>query len=95
MTTDKAQDLTAKINESITALCAETDAAKQSDTFKEWLKALGRFHRYSFTNCMLIAMQAPDATYVAGFNARRDLNRFVKKGEKAIRILDGRASQII
>ena len=43
--------------------------------------------RYSFGNQLLIAMQCPDATYVAGFRAFLDLNRCVRKGERAIRIL--------
>jgi hypothetical protein len=87
MTADKAQELILKINETIAALRAETDAAKQSATFKAWLDTLSRFHHYSFGNCLLIAMQAPDATRVSGFNTWKALGRFVKKGEKAIRIL--------
>ena len=43
--------------------------------------------RYSFGNQLLIAMQRPDATYVAGYRALLELNRCVRKGEKAIRIL--------
>jgi hypothetical protein len=42
--------------------------------------------RYSFGNQLLIAMQRPDATYVAGFRAFLELNRCVRKGERAIRI---------
>jgi hypothetical protein len=48
MKNDKAQELTAKITESINALCAETDAAKQSATYRAWLSTLSRFHNYSF-----------------------------------------------
>ena len=48
MTNDRAQQLTAKINESITALCAETDAAKQSETYLAWLSTVSRFYKYSF-----------------------------------------------
>ncbi len=43
--------------------------------------------RYSFHNQLLIAMQRPDATYVAGFRAFLELNRCVRKGERSIRIL--------
>jgi antirestriction protein ArdC len=43
--------------------------------------------RYSFGNQLLIALQRPDATYVAGFRAFLALNRCVRKGERAIRIL--------
>jgi antirestriction protein ArdC len=86
-TTDKAQELTAQINDSITALCAETDAAKQSATYRAWLSTVSRFYKYSFGNCLLIWSQAPEATRVAGFNAWKSLGRFVKKGETGIRIL--------
>jgi antirestriction protein ArdC len=86
-TNDKAQELNARINDSINALCAETDAAKQSETFRNWLSTLSRFHNYSFGNSLLIAMQAPDATHVAGFHTWKSLGRFVKKGETGIRIL--------
>jgi antirestriction protein ArdC len=87
MNNDKAQELTAKITESINALCAETDAAKQSATYRAWLSTLSRFHNYSFGNCLLIWTQAPDASRVAGFNTWKSLGRFVKKGQTGIRIL--------
>lgn len=56
--------------------------------FKKYLDVVFRFHDYSINNCMLIAWQNPDATYVAGFSAWRDkFKRNVRKGEKAIKIL--------
>ena len=57
MSNDRAQELTAKINQSITALCAETDAAKQSETYLAWLSTVSRFYKYSFGNCVLIWSQ--------------------------------------
>jgi hypothetical protein len=87
MSNDKAKELNTKISETITALCAETDAAAQSETFRKYLSTFSRFHKYSFGNCLLIACQAPDATHVAGFNTWKSLGRFVKKGETGIRIL--------
>jgi hypothetical protein len=54
---DKAQQLTATIADSIKALCTETDEARQSELFKNWLNTLSRFHKYSFGNCILIAIQ--------------------------------------
>jgi antirestriction protein ArdC len=87
MSNDRAQELSAKINESITALCAETDAAKQSEIYLAWLSTVSRFYKYSFGNCLLIWTQAPEATRVAGFNTWKSLGRFVKKGETGIRIL--------
>jgi hypothetical protein len=87
MNNDKAQELTKTINDSIATLCAETDAAKQSETYKAWLNTVSRFHKYSFGNQILIWCQAPDASSVAGFNTWKSLGRFVKKGEHGIRIL--------
>jgi len=58
-----------------------------SDAMKNFLATMARFHRYSFTNAMLIAMQRPDATRVAGFQTWKSLGRFVKKGEKGIVII--------
>jgi hypothetical protein len=84
--TDHTQELTDKINESITALCAETDAAKQNETYRAWLDTLSRFYSYSFNNWLLIYTQRPDATRVAGFRTWRSLGRFVRKGERGIRI---------
>ena len=60
----------------------------ESDRFKEYLTCMSKFHNYSFNNTLLIAMQRPDATLVAGFNAWKDKHgRMVKKGEKGIRIV--------
>jgi hypothetical protein len=87
MSTDKAQELTEQINNSMAALCAETDAAKQSATYRAWLSTVSRFYKYSFGNCLLIWSQAPEATRVAGFHTWKSLGRFVKKGETGVRIL--------
>jgi len=84
--TDQTQELNDKINESITTLCAETDAAKQDETYRAWLCTLSRFYSYSFNNWLLIYTQRPDATRVAGFQTWKSLGRFVKKGERGIRI---------
>jgi antirestriction protein ArdC len=84
--TDHTQELTDKINESITKLCAETHAAKQNETYRAWLNTLSRFYSYSFNNWLLIYTQRPDATRVAGFQTWKSLGRFVKKGEHGIRI---------
>ncbi len=59
----------------------------QSDTLKNFLKAMSRFTRYSLGNVILIASQNPRATHVAGFRAWKDLGRQVRKGEKGIVIL--------
>lgn len=67
-------------------------AARQlltSDGWKRWVqvRSTNGLARYSFHNQLLIAHQNPDATYVTGFRAFLKLNRCVRKGERAIRIL--------
>ncbi len=52
-----------------------------------YLTTLGRFHRYSFGNVLLIACQRPDATHVAGFHTWKKLGRSVRKGEHGVAIL--------
>lgn len=60
----------------------------ESDKYKSYLQTMSRFHKYSLNNTLLISMQKPDATLVAGFNKWRDgFSRFVKKGEKGIKII--------
>ncbi len=60
----------------------------ESDTYKKYLDTMSRFHDYSINNMILIGLQRPDATLVAGFTAWRDrFHRSVKKGEKGITII--------
>lgn len=60
----------------------------QTDRYKDYLRAVGRFHDYSTNNIALITMQRPDATLVAGYTTWKNaFNRSVKKGEKGIRII--------
>lgn len=67
-------------------LDAAIDALLSSDGWRSWVTARGRFRRYSLHNSYLIAAQAPDATYVAGYRTWRTLGRAVRRGERAIRI---------
>src|SRR5689334_16208224 len=66
---------------------AEALAAGQSETLKLYLATMAKFRRYSLNNQLLIAFQKPDATHVAGFNAWKKFNRFVRKGEHGILIM--------
>jgi hypothetical protein len=59
----------------------------QSETLKSYLAVMSRFHRYSWNNALLIYMQRPNATHVAGFHAWLRMRRYVRKGEKGIAIL--------
>lgn len=59
-----------------------------SGQYQAWLNTLAKFHRYSFNNVLLIQMQRPGATCVAGFQAwKKKFGRTVKRGEKGISIL--------
>ena len=65
----------------------ESVEAGKSDTLKNYLKAMGRFHRYSLGNAILIQLQKPCATHVAGFRTWQKLGRRVRKGEHGIGIM--------
>lgn len=83
MDTNKTKSL---VDNAIADLEAQLRAGK-SENLKRLLEVSARFHDYSFRNQLLIAMQRPDATRVAGFQAWKKLGRFVKKGEKGIAII--------
>ncbi|MCT1435296.1 MULTISPECIES: ArdC-like ssDNA-binding domain-containing protein [Dietzia] len=75
-----------KVEQMHDELSAAVDALMQSGRWLRWLDFLGSFHRYSFNNTMLIQVQCPHATQVAGFKAWQAKGRQVRKGEKGIRI---------
>lgn len=58
-----------------------------SEQYRRYLDCMSKFHRYSFHNKLLISIQKPAATKVMGFRQWNKLNRYVRKGEKSIRIL--------
>ena len=60
----------------------------ESDRYRQYLSVMSRFRRYSLNNTLLIYMQKPDASLVAGYNKWKDnLGRYVKKGERGITII--------
>lgn len=60
----------------------------ESDNYRAYLSTMAKFHNYSLNNTILIAMQKPDATLVAGYTAwQKNHDRHVKKGEKGIQII--------
>ena len=60
----------------------------ESDKYKEYMKTMSRFPRYSINNCILIACQCPEASHVCGFKKwQTDFNRTVNKGEHGIMII--------
>ena len=78
---EKMKEITDRLEQGITELF-------DSERYKEYLKVMSRFHNYSFNNTLLIAMQKPDASLVAGFTAwKNNFQRNVIKGEKGIKII--------
>ena len=77
----RVQELTDKLEQGLQDLF-------NSNSYCNYLRTMSKFHNYSFNNTLLIAMQKPDATLVAGYKAwQKNFERHVNKGEKAIRIL--------
>ncbi len=76
-----------KIDEVLKRLKEGVDGIQESDNFRKFLLTMAKFHDYSIGNLILIMLQKPNATRVAGFGTWRDLGRWVKKGEKGIAIL--------
>lgn len=75
------EEITKKLEEGVQNIFA-------SDKYAEFLRVMTKFHNYSFNNCILISLQFPEATFVAGYKSwQNNFKRNVKKGEKAIRIL--------
>lgn len=75
-----------KIEQMQADLTVAVDALTESGQWQNWLDFLGSFHAYSFNNTMLILIQCPHATHVAGFKAWQSKGRQVRKGERGIRI---------
>jgi hypothetical protein len=76
-----------KIDDVLKRLKEGVDGIQQSENFRKFLLTMSKFHDYSIGNLILIMLQKPDATRVAGFSTWKDLYRWVKKGEKGIAIL--------
>ena len=78
---DKLKEITDRLEQGITELF-------ESERYKEYLRVMSKFHNYSFNNTLLIAMQKPDASLVAGFSSwKNNFGRNVMKGEKGIKII--------
>ena len=76
----------AKVEQMHNELTAAVNALTESGQWQRWLDFLGSFHQYSLNNTLLIQVQCPHATQVAGFKAWQTKGRQVRKGETAIRI---------
>ena len=77
-----------KVKEIVASIEGSIEALFQSEQYAEYLRTMYRFHNYSYRNTILIHMQRPDATLVAGFSKwKNQFQRHVKKGEKGMTIL--------
>jgi len=77
---DQLKEITDKLEQGIKEVFS-------SERYREYLSVMNRFHNYSFGNLVLILMQKPDASLVAGYKTWQTMERQVKKGEKGIMIL--------
>ena len=78
---EKLKEITDRLEQGIAELF-------DSERYKEYLRVMSKFHNYSFNNTLLIAMQKPDASLVAGFSAwKNKFGRNVMKGQKGIKII--------
>lgn len=79
--TDRVKEITEKLEQGIQDLF-------DSDKYRLYLNTMSKLHHYSYSNSLLIMLQKPDATMVAGYTKWRDtFKRYVKAGEKAIKII--------
>lgn len=76
-----------KVRTALTRLETGIAAILDSDSYKAYLTAMSRFHRYSYANVALIHAQRPDATAINSYNRWKQLGRQVRKGEHGIAIL--------
>lgn len=80
-TNEKIKEITDRLEQGIQDLF-------DNDRFKEYLQVMSKFHNYSFNNTLLIAMQKPDATFVAGYTSwKKDYGRQVVSQAKSIKVL--------
>jgi hypothetical protein len=75
-----------KVREAVEMLDAGVERILDGEEFKRYLAFAARFHRYSANNSLLILVQRPTATRVAGYKRWRELGRQVRRGEEGIRI---------
>ena len=76
-----------RVEDALERLEAGVSRILDGEEFKRYLSVAAKFHHYSANNCLMILMQRPDATRVAGYRAWQSMGRQVRKGEKGIYIL--------
>jgi antirestriction protein ArdC len=89
------ETVTTRREELLARLASESEALRSSEGWQRWLAFAAKFRSYSLNNQLLIQMQYPTASFVAGFHTWRGLGRHVKKGEKGIAILAPMTRRIV
>lgn len=82
-----AQQRKEKVDELHKQLADNVTRLNEGEAWQKWLSMAAKFHRYSFNNVLLIAVQRPDATLVAGYRAWQSMGHQVRKGETSIKVL--------
>lgn len=81
----RKEEMKEKVKTLVEDLADLTEEAQNTDEFQKWLEVQSKFHQYSYHNTMLIMVQYPEATKVAGFKKwKEEFDRYVKQGETAI-----------
>lgn len=80
------QTVNDRISQAMKRIENEVPKVFQTDEYKKYLQFAAKFHNYSWNNTMLIYSQKPNATFVAGFKAWKDMGNSVLSGEKGIQI---------
>ncbi|HVB65836.1 MAG TPA: ArdC-like ssDNA-binding domain-containing protein [Nitrolancea sp.] len=83
----QGEDPRERVNAALSTLEQGIDGILESPSFGDYLATMAKFHQYSSSNILLIHLQNPEASQVAGYQRWKQLGRQVKLGEKGIRIL--------
>ena len=83
----QGEDPRERVSAALTTLEQGIDGILEGQAFADYLATMARFHTYSFGNVLLIKLQRPDSTRVAGYQRWKQLGRQVKRGEQGIKIL--------
>ena len=91
---EKKQSSREKIKQIVAGIEDGIQQIFQSEHYADYLRTMSRFHTYSYKNTILIHMQMPTATHVAGYHKwKNQFGRHVKKGEKGLTIIGPHAVQ--
>lgn len=84
---ERGEERDRKVQEAVELLDAGVEGILEGEAFKHYLAFAAKFHRYSSNNALLILVQRPNATRMAGYRKWQDLGRQVRRGEEGLKIL--------